>query len=466
LEWEEDKCELTLRRVISRSSIRNFVDDVPVSARVLQTIGSYLVDLHGANEQLSLMSPSRQLELLDNYAGLNDLRNQCRELCAELTELSERRAEFDAGLPDESEADRLQLMVEEIERLNPQPGEDEILSARQRRGANARKILESAGVLADLLTEREDSVADRLGEVYRTLCDLERIDPALTDDLPARCADLQAAVSELSAAVAVISEKVDLDPEALAAVEARLGEIFTLKRRYGPTLEQLFISFEAAQHRLDEFKSAQKKRDEFDLKKRQLEAELLTVSKKLSEKRKLCADEFLTAVCKKLSAIGFENAVLAPEFTAAAPGITGMDHLEIIFSANKGEELRPLRKIASSGELSRLMLAFKTVLADADAVPTVIFDEIDMNIGGETANRVGDELRALGKKRQILCISHLAQVAARADEHFQVTKSSSGGRTFSTVCKLSDPVPELARMLGGGESAVRHAAELKKSVRR
>ena len=199
LEWEEDKQELTLRRVIGKTTTRNFIDDVPVSTRVLQNVGSYLVDLHGANEQLSLMVPARQLELLDNSAGLSDLCNGCREICGELTKLSEMQAEFDAGLPDASEADRLQLMVEEIERFNPQPGEDELLYARQRRGANARKILESAGLLADLLTEREDSIADRLGEVYRTLCDLERIDPALTDDLSARCAELQTAVSELSA---------------------------------------------------------------------------------------------------------------------------------------------------------------------------------------------------------------------------------------------------------------------------
>ena len=142
-----------------------------------------------------------------------------------------------------------------------------------------------------------------------------------------------------------------------------------------------------------------------------------------------------------------------------------MDHLEIMFSANKGEDLRPLRKIASSGELSRLMLALKTVLADADAVPTVIFDEIDMNIGGETANQVGNELRALGKKRQIICISHLAQVAARADEHFLVRKFTEGERTISRICKLDDPAEEIGRMLGGGDSALRHAGELLKSLK-
>ncbi len=140
--------------------------------------------------------------------------------------------------------------------------------------------------------------------------------------------------------------------------------------------------------------------------------------------------------------------------------------MEIVFGANSGETPRPLRRIASSGELSRFMLAMKTVLADADDVPTVVFDEIDMNIGGETANQVGEKLHALGAHRQIFCISHLAQVAARADHHFEVAKTTENGRTFSRIVPLSDPVPELARMLGGGKSALRHAADLAASVRR
>ena len=143
-----------------------------------------------------------------------------------------------------------------------------------------------------------------------------------------------------------------------------------------------------------------------------------------------------------------------------------MDKMELLFNANCGEELRPLRKVASSGELSRVMLALKTVLADADEVPTVIFDEIDMNIGGETANKVAEELHSLGEKRQILCISHLAQVAARADNHLLVEKTVVNDRTVSQVVKLDDPVPELARMLGGGESALRHAAELKQNLQK
>ena len=292
------------------------------------------------------------------------------------------------------------------------------------------------------------------------LSELERIDAALTGELTVQCAELQNQIVELSNTISTLPDKVELDPEALAAVEARLSEIYTLKRRYGPTLEQLIDARNAAATRLDEFNRARKRRQEFDDKHRELQEQLQTMAVELSQKRRKAADKFLKLTTEKLQAIGFSQAVLQAEFSPVAPGANGMDHLELMFSANKGEDLRPLRKIASSGELSRLMLALKTVLADADAIPTVIFDEIDMNIGGETANKVGNELCALGRKRQIICISHLAQVAARADEHFKVAKSTVDDRTVSRICKLDDPAAELGRMLGGGDSALRHAREL------
>lgn len=456
----EDFTELTLRRVISHTSIRNFIADTPVGAKLLSEVGSRLVDRHGANEQISLTVPARQLELLDNYANAAPLKQECARICAAISELKAERAEFEQHLPNADEADRLQLMVEEINRIDPHPGEDEELAGKQRRGANARQILEDANFLTNLLTESENSIADQLGEVFRRLADLERIDPSLTATLTDECAQLQDLVVELSNSIAALPDKIELDPAALAAIESRLSEIYTLKRRYGPTMEQLLAARDAAQLTLDGYHQSQAKRKEFDQREAELQEQLLSAAAELSLHRKKFAGKFLELTVKKLRTIGFNSAQLDAEFTAVAPGANGCDHLELLFSANCGEDMRPLRKIASSGELSRLMLAMKTVLADADAVPTVIFDEIDMNIGGETANKVGNELCELGKKRQIICISHLAQVAARAAEHFQVEKSASNGRTVSRIRRLTDPTPELGRMLGGGDSAIRHAAEL------
>ena len=457
---------LNLRRTVTQSATRNFINDVPVGAKLLADIGGRLIDLHGANEQISLTIPARQLELLDNFGDLGELLAECAAHFAALKTLAQEKEEFERDLPDAGEADRYALIAEEIDRIAPGENEDVELSAKQRLGSNTRQVLETLGNLTGILTENENGIADQLGSVYHALNELQRIDPSLTGDAIDECSQLQRAVSELSGKLAAMTEKVELDPETLAVVEARLSEIHTLKRRYGPTLEQVFATRKSAEDCLDRFNRAKRCREEFARREKELNAALTQAAQKLSEARKTAAEKFLALARKKLASIGFDNAALDVTFSAVAPGANGCDRIELLFNANRGEELRPLRKVASSGELSRVMLALKTVLADADAVPTVIFDEIDMNIGGETANKVAQELHALGKKRQILCISHLAQVAARADHHFLVEKKTIGERTISEVRELSDPVPELARMLGGGDSALRHAGDLLHSLKK
>lgn len=451
---------LHLRRTVGLNATRNFINDIPVTAKLLADVGGRLIDLHGANEQISLTSPSRQLELLDNFGNSGALREECSAICTELKKLQCAQEEFEKNLPDAAEADRFSLISEEINRIAPLPGEDEELASKQKLGANARQVMETLHSLTGILTENENGIADQLGTVYHHLGELEKINASLTGNAIEVCSELQNTVSELSGNLAALTDKIELDPESLAVIEARLGEIHTLKRRYGPTLEQVFATRANAEENLKKFNQAQKQRDEFAKQQAELMDKLYRTAKKLSSARKEAAEKFLPLAQKKLAAIGFKGAVLEAEFTLVDPGPNGMDHFELLFNANYGEELRPLRKVASSGELSRVMLALKTVLADADNVPTVIFDEIDMNIGGNTANQVGDELKNLGKNRQILCISHLAQVAAKADTHLLVSKNSADTRTVSEVTVLVDPVPELARMLGGGESAMRHAAEL------
>lgn len=460
INFSADEPVLTLRRVVSNSATRNFINDIQVSSHLLSDVGCRLIDLHGANEQISLTIPARQLELLDNFGNLSSLRNRCSDAVAALRKLNAEKTAFESNLPDAAEADRCALITEEISSVNPAPGEDEELSAKQRIGSNARQVLETIAMLTGMLTENEDGIADQLGSVYHHLTGLEKIDATLVADALNICSELQNNVSELSAGLAALTEKIDLDPESLAATEARLGELHTLKRRYGPTLEQVFATRDAASEKLQKYQDAKKRRENFDKEEKLLTKELENSASELSAARKAVASTFIELSRKKLAAIGFEHASFDVEFSTISPGANGSDRIELLFNANAGEELRPLRKVASSGELSRVMLALKTVLADADDVPTVIFDEIDMNIGGETANKVADELHNLGKKRQILCISHLAQVAAKGDHHFLVHKENINGRTVSKVEELSDPAPELARMLGGGDSALTHAKEL------
>ena len=458
--------ELSLRRVMTPSATRNFIADTPVGGKLLTAVGAELVDFHGVNDQLSLLVPARQLELLDRFGHLEEMRRKCAGLCAAIVELEKERAAFEADLPDDSAADRLRLMVEEIELCNPAPGEDEQLAGKHRLAANSRQVLEYASQLSQLLSESEDSVADRLGTVHHHLSELERIDSAMVEALLHKSIEIQDAVMELSHDVSALADKVDLNPEELAAIEARLEELYTLKRRYGPSLEQVVDALEEGRRRLQSVDEAAQARRDFAEKRKKLDAELAESAKALSAARRKCADAFIAKCRAKLELIGFKGCRMEARFEEVRPGATGMDKLELHFSANVGEEMRPLRKIASSGELSRVMLAMKTVLADADAVPTVVFDEIDMNIGGETANRVGEELHDLGRHRQILCISHLVQVAARADAHFLAEKHTESNRTVSTVRRLDDVKAELARMLGGGESSLRHAAALLKELSR
>ncbi len=453
---------LQFRRVISAGSVRNFLNDTPVSARLLADVGAQLIDLHGANEQLSLLSPLRQLELLDRYAGAETLRDACGRIAGLIAQLRQEREAFEKDLPDEAEVNRLELQLEDIEKVNPQPGEDDELSAKFKLAANARQILECSGALASALTDGEDSVADRMGSIYRKLLELSRIDETLTAELLLECDAIQQEVNALSESVAALAERVELDAEALQAMESRLSELFTIKRRYGPSLAEVLEVRRIAKERLAMFRGTRARRAGFDRREEELLVELAKAAAELSAFRKKHAAQFAGNVQKKLTAVGFQKSLLSVGFSEVAPSANGMDKIEMLFSANPGEEPRPLRRIASSGELSRLMLALKTVLADADSIPVVVFDEIDSNIGGETANRVGEELRELGKRCQILCISHQPQVAARAEHHFCVVKKTHAGRTVSESSLLTGAVREneIARMLGGGDSALIHAQDV------
>ncbi len=460
--FDPDQPELHLRRIITASGGRCHVNNVPVTVRVLREIGELLIDVHGANEHQSLTSRTRQLELLDRYAEVEPLREACAEICAELAALREERAAFAASQPSAAEAGHLEMLVEEIERVSPRPGEDEELAARHRLAANAREIMEESARLSALLSDAEDSVADRLSEAYRMLQNLARLDEKKGGELLERCGLAAESIRELAADIADFGGGVEMNEAEFQELESRLSALHSLKRRYGPSLEQVLATLEDARSRLAAYRGGDARRAEWDRRERDLLERLQGAADRLTERRRIRAADFTMEVGAKLRAIGFTAGTLTAEFTRQEPGANGQDQLDLLFSANPGEPAQPLRKIASSGELSRLMLALKTVLCDADRVPVAVFDEIDVNIGGETAARVGAELRALGKKRQLLAISHLPQVAARGDAHFAVTKAVEHGRTVSHIVRLDSEArqKEIARMLGGGTAALAHAGEL------
>lgn len=465
IDFDLETGELSLRRVLTQSSSRQFVNDQPCSVKLAGELSSLLIDRQKVNEQLSLQQPARQLELLDRCAGTLDLRERCVLLCGKLREIRREQEDFQKNLPNSAEADRLKLMLDEISAVSPEPGEDDTLAEKFRMASNAREIIAASEGLVQLLSESENSIADMLGTVFRKLDELSRLG-AECSEMTSECNVVQEGVEHLARELSDLSSKVDLDPEELAAIEARMGEIFTLKRRYGPSLEELFINRDRAEEELSRYNAASAAAAEFERRIKETEDELRKVCDELSAKRRKEVTSFLDRVEEKLKFLGFGKCRFEASFAPCEPGPSGADKFEMLFSANAGSPPQPLRKIASSGELSRLMLGLKTVLADADDVPTVIFDEIDMNIGGETANAVGEELHNLGKSRQIISISHLAQVAARADHHFKVSKITEDDTVRSGVEHLDDPEPEIARMLGNTPAARKHARELLKELKK
>ncbi|MFA7230897.1 MAG: DNA repair protein RecN [Victivallaceae bacterium] len=462
ISFNSDCPEIQLRRVITKTQTRNFINDTPVTLQTLENIGNYLVDIHAANEHQSLLSRSRQLEILDRYAGLETQVAGCGALCEKIRNLRQERDLAFAEMPSAVEAEHLHLIINEIEKVNPEPGEDEKLNSRHQLAANAKTIMELAGQSVQMLNESEDSIADRLAQVHRNIQELCRIDAAKAETLVQSCDRINEMTRELAYDLEDFSSKVELDEQEFSELEARLSSLQTLKRRYGPGLENVLIALTHSRERLEVYRNAEKLRIEYAAKERELLGQLKSKAEELSSNRRTAAGKMAVKVKEKLKTLGFLQCAIEIGFSQVEPGERGMDRIDFLFSANPGETLQPLRSIASSGEISRVMLALKTVLADADAVPVLIFDEIDVNIGGETANQVGLELKSLAKSRQVLCISHLPQVAACGDFHFTVSKCVTDNRTVSTITPLFEGkrTTEIARMLGGGKAATAHAEDL------
>jgi len=459
--------ELQLRRVITATRNRNFINDTPVTLETLKAAGDYLIDVHGANEHQSLLQPVTQLDLLDRFGHHEELRARCAAAYDGLRELEQRRDAALAGLPGAAEAEQLRITTEEIGKVNPQPGEDREIGEKYNVCANARQILELTGGAVNQLTEGEaGTVAEAVAAIHRTLTELQRIDADGADALLSSCDQIGDLVRELSGDIERYAARITINEEELQQLENRLADLHRLKRRYGPAYEDIFTHWQAAADRLHLYEHAAETRKELDAEAVRLHAELRDAAAALSEARKQAAETLARQITDKLQHLGFLRSAMRIDLLPLdAPGRHGGERVEFMFSANPGQPLQPLREIASSGEISRVMLAAKTVLAEADAIPILVFDEIDVNIGGETAVKVGEELRALAGRRQILCISHLPQVAAQGDWHFQVSKSVTGDVTTTKIVLL-DTVGrkrELGRMLGGGAAALTHAAELLKS---
>lgn len=455
---------LLVRRVITASSSRNFVNESPVTLQILHRIGEVLVDIHGASENHQLLKNQNQLEMLDRFGRLDAELAEVRAVWGELAKLRQEKKSFAESMPSAEETARFRRDAAEIEKAAPVSGEDEELEARHTVAAHSKSIIEVALTAANALSECEDSLADRVGQIRRMLGDLEKFDPDHAEQFIHAIEEISAQVMSLSNDLTDHASEVDIDEGEFMAMEERLRVLQTMKRRYGPTLDDVLAHLAFLQSKIEAYDNSEVIRENFGKREKELLSRLTAACARLSAARKKAGKALAKQIGSELKKLGFKRSDFEVVVMDAAPGADGADRIEFMFTANPGVPLMPLREVASSGELSRVMLAAKTVLAEADSIPILIFDEIDANIGGETASRVGQEIAALAENKQILCISHLPQVACNASVHFMVSKESAADVTTTHIRRLdkASRINEISRMLGGGEIAHEHAEAMLK----
>ena len=455
---------VNIKRVMTRSGARCFINDSLVTLSTLKQVTGSLVEIHTANSHQQLGGKNSNLEIIDKWAGSAELLAGCRTFYEKIKALEKEKAELAANIPDQLELSRLSALVEDVDAVAPRPGEDDEVDARHRLASDSQWIMESAGAI-DNMINGEGGAADILGNIYRTVGQMARNDSNGTADILEKSALITEELRELAGKVADYASRIDLDEEAFAALEKRRSELFALRRRYGMTIDLLLQARDEAEKKCRLFYEAENTLKEQDRRIAEAAAMLQEKCSLLTALRQKASVSFCKAVQEAMADLGLEHGRIEMSFSPCAPGAGGGDDCEILFAANPGAPLRNLRAVASSGELSRLLLAIKRVMAERDLTPLMIFDEIDANLGGETAHRVGNTLCTLAGEHQIIAISHLAQVSVRADRHFKVSKGYSADSTASRVELLEGESRkmELARMLGGGDSALQHAAGLMKN---
>lgn len=457
---------LVVRRTLSANGGgRCLVNDAPVAAATLRRLGALLVDIHGPYDNQSLLSETFQRHLLDAYGGCAPQRNAYGEAWETLQGLRDRLQTLQGDTSDvEAEIERLRYAVEEITRANLTPADGDELTERHARAANAEEILSLGQAASGLLSDADDSVFNQLAAVQQQFTELARILPEAAD-WRTEAQSVAVQVQELARALDEKLSAMDADPESLQKLDERVTLVQRLKRKYGTSLEDVFETLKRHEARLRDLESRTEQIEKLQREIGEAEGEVRRRGAALTKKRSAAAAKLGRAVTLELHDLGFLKAGFDIALTAAQPGPSGMDSVDFGFAPNPGEPRRPLKAIASSGEIARVALAAKAVLAEHDVIPLLVFDEIDANIGGEVGRAVGEKLRRVAKNHQVVCITHLPQSAVFGEHHFVVQKEVSRNRTCTRIRELDEAgrVDEIARMLGGkGLTSVveKHAKEL------
>jgi len=465
LEYEDaDEIELIIRRDLSQSGKnRIFVNGQLVTQAFLKKLGAHLVDIHGQGEQASLFDVSTHLEMLDDFAKTRELRKQVAELhhhwSVTKTEL---------GMLEKNEAEKLQLLdilkfqVDEIKKANLRPGEDEELEEEKRRLNNVEKLSALSEDAYSLLYENEESTVATLEKAERKVAELSEYESRFRD-YQESVATAQAVLEDLAIAVRDFRSHLEFSPERLEEIESRLAEISRLKRKYGDTVHAVLAHLADCEQRLENLETAEFREEELQKKLTQLRADYIKAASDLHQRRVAAAAKFEKEVEANLKAVALEKARFKVNIDYPgeadlneanfAQGFTakGFDRVEFHFSANPGESPKPLAKVASGGETSRLMLILKTTAKPKGGEKSAVFDEVDVGIGGRVAEAVGLKLKELSRTQQVLCVTHQPQIASLADNHFVVSKIVQKNKTTIAVAELdaAERIEEIARMLAG-----------------
>ena len=460
--------ELIIKRTLSTSGAnRQFINGSPTTLSILKNLGDDLVDLHGPHDHQSLLAPEKQLELLDSFARAGEQLDEYRKHYRQLqTLIAEHTALNTAETAREQELDLLRHQISEISSANLVAGEEEEIESRYKLAANSKRLIELASAIANKLSEADDSVLSQLAETQRLLRELERIDNSISRFSSAH-ATAVVELSEIARSLSQYAEKLDLDPAQLVALEQRVSLFETLKRKYGGSIADVIEFGKRAAERMRRIEGRDAELERLSAEIEKVRGQMSRAGEALRKLRTKVAPKLSETIRKNLVDLGFRQSEFEAKLSALdEPRASGFDSVELLFSPNPGEPLKPLRAIASTGEISRLMLAIKSALAAQDAIPLLVFDEIDTNVGGEIAHAVGAKMQTLGHNHQVICITHLPQVAATASSHFVVTKEVAHGRSYSQLREVSGKGrrEEIARMLGGkSESALELAASLLKA---
>ncbi|MFB3853627.1 MAG: DNA repair protein RecN [Vicinamibacterales bacterium] len=451
--------EVILRRELTdQGRSRAFIDGALVPAGDLKALGVRLVDLHGQHDHQALLDPETHLDLLDAWTGNNIVRAETARCFA-----AWRKCESDLGRFRAVERDRtarmdfLTFQLAELDKVRPLPGEDEELAAARRVLASADKLQRLCRESYEALYESDTAVMTALGAIWRRVAELAGIDPKFKPHLEAR--DVVAAhLDELARALRTCADGIDASPERLQEVEDRLALLERLKRKHGPTLGDVITRYAAMKAELDYLKGAGERLADTEAECARARQAFLDAAGLLSKERRHAARPFAEALVAQLAELAMERTRFEVRFQdGEVPeerwSDRGVDAAEFYVSPNPGEDLRPLARIASGGELSRVMLGLKTIASTDAPGKTLVFDEVDAGIGGRVADVVGAKLQRLGERFQVICITHLPQIAAYGGTHFHIEKSVAGQRTVTTVCRLdaSGRVEEIARMIGGAQ---------------